>query len=112
MSEDLGSAPVNNDVRETFQHTLRELEAAVAAAQARVVELTANRDRSEGVFRRFERGFSSGAFSEVDIITGLLKFSPYPGNVRILAINACFECDLRTFQIRFSALQCRFIREI
>jgi len=46
---------------------VRELEAAVAAARARVVELTANRDRSEGVFQRYERGFESGAFSEVDL---------------------------------------------
>jgi multidrug resistance efflux pump len=46
---------------------VRELEADVAAARARVVESTANRDRSEGVFRRYERGFASGAFSEVDL---------------------------------------------
>lgn len=46
---------------------VRELEAAVAAARARVVETTANRDRSQGVFRRFERGFGSGAFSEVEL---------------------------------------------
>ena len=46
---------------------VRELEAAVAAARARVVETTANRDRSQGVFQRFERGFGSGAFSEVEL---------------------------------------------
>ncbi len=46
---------------------VKELEAAVAGANARVVELTANRDRSQGVFQRFERGFSSGAFSEVEL---------------------------------------------
>ncbi len=46
---------------------VRELEAAVAAARARVVEVTANRDRSLGVFERYERGFASGAFSEVDL---------------------------------------------
>ena len=40
---------------------------AVAAARARVVEATANRDRSLGVFERFERGFDSGAFAEVDL---------------------------------------------
>ena len=46
---------------------VRELEAAVAAARARVVEVTANRDRSQGVFQRYERGFESGAFSEIDL---------------------------------------------
>ncbi len=49
------------------QEGVKELEAAVAAARARVVETTANRDRSQGVFRRYERGFASGAFSEVDL---------------------------------------------
>ena len=46
---------------------VKELESAVAAARARVVEARANRDRSEGVFRRYEKGFASGAFSEVDL---------------------------------------------
>lgn len=49
------------------QEGVRELEAAVAAARARVVEVSANRDRSQGVFERYERGFASGAFSEVDL---------------------------------------------
>ena len=49
------------------QEGVKELEATVAAARARVVETTANRDRSQGVFQRYERGFSSGAFSEVDL---------------------------------------------
>jgi multidrug resistance efflux pump len=46
---------------------VKELETAVAAARARVVETAANRDRSQGVFQRYERGFASGAFSEVDL---------------------------------------------
>ncbi len=46
---------------------VRELEAAVAAARARVVEVTANRDRSQGVFQRYEKGFASGAFSEIEL---------------------------------------------
>ncbi len=46
---------------------VRELEAAVAAARARVVEVTANRDRSLGVFERYDRGFASGVFSEIDL---------------------------------------------
>jgi multidrug resistance efflux pump len=49
------------------QEGVKELEAAVAAARARVVETTANRDRSQGVFQRYERGFASGAFSEVEL---------------------------------------------
>ena len=49
------------------QEGVRELEAAVASARARVVEVSANRDRSQGVFERYERGFASGAFSEVDL---------------------------------------------
>jgi len=49
------------------QEGVKELEAEVAAARARVVEATANRDRSQGVFQRYERGFVSGAFSEVDL---------------------------------------------
>ncbi len=49
------------------QEGVKELEAEVAAARARVVETTANRDRSQGVFQRYERGFASGAFSEVDL---------------------------------------------
>ncbi len=46
---------------------VRELEAAVAAARARVVESAAKRDRSQGVFQRYERGFASGAFSELEL---------------------------------------------
>jgi len=46
---------------------VRELEAAVAGARARVVEVTANRDRTLGVFERYERGFASGTFSEIDL---------------------------------------------
>ncbi len=46
---------------------VRELEAVVAAARARVVEVTANRDRTLGVFERYERGFASGTFSEIDL---------------------------------------------
>jgi multidrug resistance efflux pump len=46
---------------------VKELEQAVAAARARVVQATADRDRSEGVFRRYEEGFERGAFSELDL---------------------------------------------
>jgi len=46
---------------------VRELEAVAAGARARVVEVTANRDRTLGVFERYERGFASGTFSEIDL---------------------------------------------
>lgn len=79
------------------QEGVKELEAAVAAAHARVLESTASRDRSQGVFQRFERGFSSGAFSEVEL-----------ENRRQLAIGdaAALErskADLDRAQIAFEA---------
>ena len=46
---------------------VRELEAAVAAARAEVVESTARRDRSQGEFERFEPIFSRGAISANDL---------------------------------------------
>ena len=45
------------------QEGVRELEQAVAAARARIVESTANRDRSQGVFVRYEAIFERGAIS-------------------------------------------------
>ena len=48
---------------------VRELEQAVAAARARVVEVTANRDRTEGVFRRYEAIFNRGAISANELET-------------------------------------------
>ena len=42
---------------------VRELEQAVAAARANVVQATANRDRSQGVFERYEAIFDRGAIS-------------------------------------------------
>lgn len=42
---------------------VRELEAAAAAARARVVESSANRDRTQGVFQRYEAIFDRGAIS-------------------------------------------------
>lgn len=40
-----------------------ELEQAVAASRARIVEVTANRDRTQGVFRRYAAIFDKGAIS-------------------------------------------------
>lgn len=48
---------------------VRELEQAVAASRARVVEVTANRDRTQGVFRRYEAIFDRGAISASDLET-------------------------------------------
>ena len=45
------------------QEGVKELEQTVAAARARVVEFTANRDRSQGVFQRYESIFERGAIS-------------------------------------------------
>ena len=45
------------------QDGVRELEQTLAASRARVVEVTANRDRTEGVFRRYEAIFDRGAIS-------------------------------------------------
>jgi multidrug resistance efflux pump len=45
------------------QEGVKELEQNVAAARARVVEVTANRDRSQGVFQRYEAIFERGAIS-------------------------------------------------
>ncbi len=42
---------------------VRELEQALAAARANVVQVTANRDRSQGVFERYESIFERGAIS-------------------------------------------------
>jgi multidrug resistance efflux pump len=42
---------------------VRELEQAAAAARANVVQVTANRDRSQGVFERYESIFARGAIS-------------------------------------------------
>lgn len=48
---------------------VRELEQTVAAARARLVEVTANRDRTQGVFQRYEAIFDRGAISanELDV---------------------------------------------
>jgi len=46
---------------------VRELEQTVAAARARLVEFTANRDRTQGVFQRYEAIFDRGAISANDL---------------------------------------------
>ena len=76
---------------------VRELETAVAAARARVVEVTANRDRSLGVFQRYERGFSSGAFSEIDLENRRQLYLSDEG-----ALERA-EADLARAQIAFEA---------
>lgn len=51
------------------QEGVKELEQTVAAARARVVEVTANRDRSQGVFDRYEAIFDRGAISANELET-------------------------------------------
>lgn len=48
---------------------VRELEQAVAAARARVVEVTASRDRTQGTFERYESIFDRGAISANELET-------------------------------------------
>lgn len=51
------------------QEGVRELEQAMAAARARVVEVSAQRDRSQGVFERYEAIFDRGAISANELET-------------------------------------------
>jgi len=51
------------------QEGVKELEQTVAGARARVVEVTANRDRSQGVFQRYESIFDRGAISANELET-------------------------------------------
>jgi multidrug resistance efflux pump len=72
------------------------LETAVASARARVIETTAGRDRSEGVFKRYESGFASGAFSEVDLEN---RRQAYLGNEAALQrAEADYERALISFE--------------
>ena len=48
---------------------VKELEQAVAAARARIVEATANRDQTQGVFQRYEAIFDRGAISANELET-------------------------------------------
>ncbi len=48
---------------------VRELEQAVAAARATVVEVTADRDRTLGVFQRYEASIARGAITEIQLET-------------------------------------------
>ena len=49
------------------QEGVRELEQTVAAARAVVVEATANRDRSQGVYERYQPLFERGAISANEV---------------------------------------------
>lgn len=51
------------------QEGVRELEQAVAAARARLVEVSAQRDRSQGTFERYEAIFDRGAISANELET-------------------------------------------
>lgn len=76
---------------------VRELEQAVAAARARVVEATAARDRSESAFRRHEAVFAKGAISANELEN---RRQTYLGNEAALERA---EADLERSQIAFEA---------
>lgn len=76
---------------------VRELEQAVAASRARVVEVTANRDRTEGVFRRYEAIFDRGAISASDLE---IRRQAYLANEAALTRA---EADFERAQIAFES---------
>ena len=76
---------------------VRELEQAVASARARVVEVTANRDRTQGTFQRYESIFDRGAISANELETRRQAY---------LADEAALEraeADLQRAQIAFES---------
>ena len=76
---------------------VRELEQAVAAARARVVEATASRDSSQGVYDRYQAIFDRGAISANDLETRRQTY---------LGAEAALEragADLERAQIAFEA---------
>ncbi|MGI9263858.1 MAG: HlyD family secretion protein, partial [Gammaproteobacteria bacterium] len=79
------------------QEGVEELEQAVAAARARVVEVTANRDRSQGVFERYESIFDRGAISANELET---RRQTYLGDEAALERA---DADYQRAQIAFEA---------
>ncbi|MGI9271309.1 MAG: HlyD family secretion protein [Woeseiaceae bacterium] len=76
---------------------VRELEQSVAAARARVVEVTASRDRTQGTFERYESIFDRGAISANELET---RRQAYLGDQAALERA---EADLSRAQIAFEA---------
>ena len=76
---------------------VRELEQAVAAARARVVEATAGRDSSQGVYDRYQAIFDRGAISANDLET---RRQTYLGAEAALERS---QADLERAQIAFEA---------
>ncbi|MDH3719342.1 MAG: HlyD family secretion protein [Planctomycetota bacterium] len=76
---------------------VRELEQAVAAARARVVEATASRDSSQGVYERYQAIFDRGAISANDLET---RRQTYLGAEAALERS---QADLERAQIAFEA---------
>ncbi len=79
------------------QEGVKELEQAVAAARARVVEVTAQRDRSQGVFERYEAIFDRGAISANELET---RRQTYLSDEAALERS---QADLERAQIAFEA---------
>jgi multidrug resistance efflux pump len=76
---------------------VRELEQAVAAARASVVEVTANRDSSQGVYERYQAIFDRGAISANDLET---RRQTYLGNEAALERA---QADLERAQVAFES---------
>ena len=76
---------------------VRELEQAAAAARARVVEATAGRDSSQGVYDRYQAIFDRGAISANDLET---RRQTYLGAEAALQRS---QADLERAQIAFEA---------
>jgi multidrug resistance efflux pump len=79
------------------QEGVKELEQAVSAARARVVETTANRDRTQGEFERFEAIFDRGAISANELEN---RRQTYLANQAALERA---EADFERAQIAFEA---------
>jgi len=75
---------------------VRELEQTVAASRARVVEVTANRDRTEGVFRRYEAIFDRGAISANDL--EIRRQAYLADEAALTRAEADFECAQIAFE--------------
>lgn len=76
---------------------VRELEQAVAAARASVVEVTANRDSSQGVYERYQAIFDRGAISANDLET---RRQTYLGNEAALERT---QAELERAQVAFES---------
>lgn len=80
------------------QEGVKELETTVASARARVVEVSANRDRSQSVYKRYESIFDRGAISANELE---VRRQLYLADQAVLDRT---EADLQRAQIAFEAV--------